>query len=203
MMPRWCKQSSKGFPMLIQLDDGDLEQMPPNLYTAFLRWLQDHSLKSAQGLKHSHIGKFPETSQQLTINVDNLVQDKQSRFPVSKLVSFPGKSSEPELPHDQAENGHVRFSQLFDSGIIAAKTLLRVRLTKENAKKLGRDYVTTGFRISPKGTVIFNDQEFDKPSPLATKVNGSSVNGWQYIEIKKNDQWVPLDELRKIWRNAS
>jgi hypothetical protein len=189
--------------MLIQLDDGDLEQMPPNLCTAFLRWLQDHSLKSAQKLEHPHIGKFQQMPQQLTINVGKAVPEKRSSVQVSKLVSFPGKSSEQELPHDQVEKVHVRFSQLSDSGIITTKTPLRVRLTKENVKKLGRDYFMAGFRISPKGTVIFNDQEFDKPSPLATKVNGSSVNGWQYIEIKKNDQWVPLDELRKIWRNAS
>ncbi|BAZ07927.1 hypothetical protein [Calothrix sp. NIES-3974] len=46
-------------------------------------------------------------------------------------------------------------------------------------------------------------EEFDKPSPLAAKVNGGAANGWEYIEVKKNDQWIRLEELRQIWRNTN
>ncbi|RDH47173.1 hypothetical protein CA946_21940 [Fischerella thermalis 111/344/542] len=65
------------------------------------------------------------------------------------------------------------------------------------AKKLQRDYIN-GLEISVKGTIVYNGEEFDKPSPLAAK-----INGWEYIEVKKDDKWVRLEELRKIWRKTN
>jgi hypothetical protein len=86
-------------------------------------------------------------------------------------------------------------------GLISEKTQIRVRLKQDRVNQLGYGYVTN-IRISSTGTVIHENEEFDKPSTLAKKLNDSSVNGWEYIEIKQNGQWVCLDELRKIWRNA-
>lgn len=65
-----------------------------------------------------------------------------------------------------------------------------------------REYIN-GLEISVKGTIFYQDEEFDKPSPLAKKINSSDVNGWEYIEVKKNNQWIRLEELRKIWRNTN
>ncbi|PMB02181.1 hypothetical protein CEN49_26220 [Fischerella thermalis CCMEE 5273] len=50
---------------------------------------------------------------------------------------------------------------------------------------------------------VYKGEEFDKPSPLAAKVNGGAANGWEYIEVKKNDQWIRLEELRQIWRSTN
>lgn len=38
--------------------------------------------------------------------------------------------------------------------------------------------------------------------PLAAKFNGGAVNGWEYIEVKKDNQWIRLEELRHIWRSS-
>ncbi|PMB45488.1 hypothetical protein CEN41_08040 [Fischerella thermalis CCMEE 5330] len=70
------------------------------------------------------------------------------------------------------------------------------------AKKLQRDYIN-GLEISAKGTIFYKGEEFDKPSPLAVKVYGPGANGWEYIEVKKNDQWIRLEELRQIWRSTN
>ncbi|WP_256678199.1 hypothetical protein [Fischerella major] len=59
-----------------------------------------------------------------------------------------------------------------------------------------------GLEISAKGTIFYKGEEFDKPSPLAAKVGGAA-NGWEYIEVKKNDQWIRLEELRQIWRSTN
>jgi len=79
---------------------------------------------------------------------------------------------------------------------------VRVRLKRDLAQKLGRNYINS-LEISIKGTILYDGQDFDKPSPLAEKVNGSSANGWEYIEVKKNDQWICLNELREIWRKTN
>jgi hypothetical protein len=70
------------------------------------------------------------------------------------------------------------------------------------AKKLGREYINS-LQVSATGTIVFEEQEFNKPSPLAVKVTGEGANGWEYIEVKKNDRWVRLDELRKILRKTN
>ncbi|NMG19325.1 hypothetical protein DP116_07585 [Brasilonema bromeliae SPC951] len=77
---------------------------------------------------------------------------------------------------------------------------VRVKLKREEAKKRSRDYINN-LEISVKGTIVYNGEEFEKPSPLAAKVNGGAANGWEYIEVKKDNQWICLDTLRKIWRN--
>ncbi|KJH69559.1 hypothetical protein UH38_23090 [Aliterella atlantica CENA595] len=78
---------------------------------------------------------------------------------------------------------------------------VRVKLKRDLAKKLGREYINS-LEISSTGTIVCDGQEFDKPSPLTGKINGSSCNGWEYIEIKKDGCWVRLEELRAIWRTT-
>lgn len=51
------------------------------------------------------------------------------------------------------------------------------------AKKLHCDYID-GLEISPTGTITYQGEDFDKPSPLAAKFNGGAANGWEYIEVK-------------------
>jgi hypothetical protein len=99
----------------------------------------------------------------------------------------------------QEEKGgmqHVLLSQLLDAGITRSGMPVRVRLMRKQAKAAGRDYLN-GLTISSRGTVIHDGQEFDKPSPLAAKLNGGAANGWEYIEIKKDNDWIRLDNLRK------
>ncbi|PSB54398.1 hypothetical protein C7B77_18270 [Chamaesiphon polymorphus CCALA 037] len=88
-------------------------------------------------------------------------------------------------------------------GLFTQNSQIRVRLKREKAQQVGYAYITTGIQISPSGTIVHNREEFDKPSPLATSINGGAVNGWEYIEIKQNGQWICLGELRKIWRSAA
>lgn len=125
--------------------------------------------------------------------------------PGQGLSSAPDKSpknSAVELK-STSKHTHIRLSQLLDAGITQVGMDVRVRLEAEVSKKTGHRYVTKKLKISTKGTVIYNGQEFNKPSPLAQSINESSVNGWEYVEVKKNGQWVCLDELRQIWRKAS
>ncbi|RCJ15380.1 hypothetical protein A6S26_07980 [Nostoc sp. ATCC 43529] len=63
------------------------------------------------------------------------------------------------------------------------------------AKKLHCDYIDDLY-ISRTGTNAYN------ASPLAAKFNGGAVNGWEYIEVKKDNQWIRLEELRHIWRSS-
>ncbi|HAG79963.1 MAG TPA: hypothetical protein DCL61_02065 [Cyanobacteria bacterium UBA12227] len=79
---------------------------------------------------------------------------------------------------------------------------VRVRLKKQLANKQGRQYINN-LAISAKGTIVYSSQEYNQPSPLAKDITGGAVNGWEYIEVKKNDQWVRLDELRKTWRKTN
>ncbi|OKH52741.1 hypothetical protein NIES2101_13880 [Calothrix sp. HK-06] len=79
---------------------------------------------------------------------------------------------------------------------------VRVRLKREVAKILGCNYVN-GLDISPKGTIVYKSEEFDKPSPLAAKVNGGGANGWYYVQVKNNGEWISLEELRQNWRKIN
>jgi uncharacterized membrane protein len=80
---------------------------------------------------------------------------------------------------------------------------VRIRLKREIAKIMHCNYVNN-LEISSKGTIVYKSEEFDKPSPLAVKVNGSNaVNGWHYIEVKNNGKWDSLEELRKNWRKTN
>ncbi|MDZ8134295.1 MAG: hypothetical protein RM049_03215 [Nostoc sp. DedQUE04] len=105
-------------------------------------------------------------------------------------------------PEENSENSHVKLSQLFDAGITRKGMSVRVKLKRGVAKKLHRDYID-GLEISPTGIIVYNGEDFDKPSPLAAKFNGGAANGWEYIEVKKNNQWIRLEELRQIWRSTN
>jgi hypothetical protein len=116
--------------------------------------------------------------------------------------SLTGVKDQPQDVHSaihQEENGgmsHVRLSQLLDAGITKSGMQVRVRLMRKQAKAAGRDYLN-GLTISSRGTVFHDGQEFDKPSPLAAKLNGGAANGWEYIEVKKDNDWIRLDNLRQ------
>lgn len=164
-------------PMNIHLNDNDISQMPKQLRTTFLNWLPQHL--SSQQSQFNQESETPMT-QQLTFD-----------FPPISQTSG-----------EKGDNAHVKLSQLFDAGITKRGMPVRVKLKQEIAKESSRNYINS-LEISPKGTIIFDGQEFDKPSPLAKKVNGSEINGWVYIEVKKDDEWICLDELRKIWRKTN
>lgn len=115
------------------------------------------------------------------------------------------KSLEFEKPNESEEETakfHVKLTQLLDTGITKRGMSVRVKLKRDLAKKLGREYINN-LEISPTGTIVYDGQGFDKPSPLAGKINGSSCNGWEYIEVKKDCCWVRLEELRAIWRKTN
>jgi hypothetical protein len=170
--------------MLIQLSDNDLAQMPPMLCNELLQWLQ-----VKQSKVFSPLTAVKETPEQLALKIDRPQPQSSVR-----LV----KPTQTALP-----DAHVRLSQLFDMGLFSQNSQIRVRLKREKAQQIGYAYITTGIQISPSGTIVHNGEEFDKPSPLATSINGGSVNGWDYIEIKQNGQWICLGELRKVWRKAA
>lgn len=166
--------------MDIRLNNDDLNRMPSELYTDLLNWLKSDR-------SQSNSLPTPQRSAEPRANPQQLALSLESKN---------------QIPEEKAEHSHVRLTQLFDAGIAKKGMAVRVKLKRDVAKKLSRDYIN-GLEISGKGTIFFDGQEFDKPSPLAAKINSSSVNGWEYIEVKKNDQWVCLDELRKIWRKTN
>ncbi len=198
------KTFTSSFPMLIQLNDSDLSQMPVSLRTHLLKWVETRQMKPNRQPKSSKTQSSQVEAYQLPIDFDNIgqIQQEKKSSPVSIKRVKPSQDS-PNLSIQKNNHVHVYFPQLFDAGILTQATPLRVRLTKENVKKFGYNYITTGLKISSKGTVLYKGEEFHKPSPLAQKINGSPVNGWVYVEAKKNGQWVCLDELRKIWRKAN
>lgn len=165
--------------MNIELSSEDLSRMPSNLSASLVNWLQHERLKPNQ----------------LTIKP----QSNPEQLALTLVTSRRGA----QKPYISSNHAHVRLSQLFDAGFTKPGMLVRVRLKQELAKKRGHDYMTKGLSISSGGTVVYNGREFDKPSPLAKQVNGSAVNGWEYVEVMKGRRWICLDELRKIWRNAS
>lgn len=162
--------------MNIHLSDKDLELMPENLRVSLLNWLVTQKSKSQSAstlLQHNK--RF---TQQLALNLQNQsIQEKE-------------------------DNSHVRLTQLFDAGITKAGMLVRVRLKRKLANKWGCKYVNN-LKISDKGTIICNGEEFDKPSPLVKQFNEGESNGWEYIEVKKDGKWLCLDELRQTWRNTN
>jgi hypothetical protein len=96
-----------------------------------------------------------------------------------------------------SERSQIRLTQLLDAGITRPGMQVRVRLMREQARNLGRDYLD-GLTISQTGAIVYEGEEFNKPSPLAKKINGCSANGWEYIEIKKDGAWKRLETLRKL-----
>lgn len=194
-------------PMDIHLNDSDISQMPELLRASFLDWLPQY-LKT-KGLQPEVIAH--QQSSCLAAYTPFAQNQQQPGVPVCQEPSKPDTSPTQltldwafasQTSEEKADNSHVRLSQLFDAGITKRGMPVRVQLKRDVAKKLGRNYLN-GLEISLKGTIVCDGQEFDKPSPLATKVNGGSANGWEYIEVKKNDQWICLDELRKIWRKTN
>lgn len=167
--------------MNIELSSDDLRRMPSNLSASLVNWLQYERLKPS----------YPPSKPQFQSDAEQLT------------LTLVASGRELRKSRISSNHAHVRLSQLFDAGFTKSGMAVRVRLTQEVAKKHGHDYVTKGLSISSKGTVIYNGQEFDKPSPLAKQINSSAVNGWEYIEVMKGGQWVCLDDLRKIWRKAS
>jgi hypothetical protein len=163
------------FLMNIHLSDRDIAQMPESLRNEFLDWLPE-SLKT----KNLRLDPVP------------VPQHDETVIP----------NHESQIPEENSDNTHVRLTQLFDAGITKRGMPVRVKLKRKVAKKLSREYVNN-LEISATGTIVYNEQEHDKPSPLAAKINGSAANGWEYVEVKKNDQWVCLDELRQIWRKTN
>jgi hypothetical protein len=187
--------------MNIQLTDQDLAQMPPELCSDLMGWLQTKQSRLMEQATTS--SSTAVTAEQLNLEVALSVADSKKWRRLSKLPQSVHSIQTQEFSGDSFDSSHIRLSQLFDMGLLTESTQIRIRLKRVNANQLGYSYLATGIQISPRGTVIFDGEEFDKPSPLASKVNGSAANGWAYIEIKRNGQWVCLNELRKIWRNVS
>ena len=183
--------------MIIQLTDGDLNHMPVSLCSDLLQWLQSKQSNAVQ-----QAGSASETkSQQLNFQVT--LPGAELKLPPSMTQPHRSQSTKGGKISDLCAHSHVRISQLFDIGLLVEKTSIRIRLKQDNASYLGYRYVMSGIYVSPKGKLVYDGKEFDKPSPLATKVNGSTVNGWEYVEIMRNGKWVCLNELRKVWRSVS
>jgi hypothetical protein len=177
--------------MEIRLDDSDFNKMPATLSSQLWRWLQDEGLQFVKGQNLN----APPKAEQLSLRlVETPLQQERDR----KIKRLSTQQS-----RKLSEHSHVRLSQLWDSGFTGIGMDVRVRLKAEVAKKVGYSYVTKGIKISETGTVLYDGKEYDKPSPLAEKINGGSVNGWEYVEVKKNGQWICLDQLRQMWRKVS
>jgi hypothetical protein len=178
--------------MNIELSVEDLRRMPQALSANLLDWLKYERLKVNPSSRQSS----PLKEKQITLSLSDPITKKQP--PVSKSVT----SKQPSVSEDiRSEHSHIRFSELFDAGITRPGMSLRVRLKRSQAREFGRDYLN-GLAISSRGTVVYEGEEFNKPSPLATKLNGSSVNGWEYLEVKREGEWVRLEILRQQMRRA-
>lgn len=183
--------------MQIQLSDTDIKKMPSFLRSELLVWLSHSSLKTAQRLIRD---ASAENSEQLTLDMNGQGVSQVSSSAgglIAPSSRLPGSSKV-----NQKKAAYVRLTQLFDAGITSAGIPVRVRLLKEKEKRLGYRYVTANIEISPMGTIIYRGEEFHKPSPLAAQINGSAVNGWDYIEVQKQGNWVSLNKLRKVWKQA-
>jgi hypothetical protein len=182
--------------MNIELSGEDLRKMPPNLVASLVNWLHYERLRPATTTSNSQ-GKSDVEQLSLALNSNSKEQDSHTFTKAVDLVkAF-------KAHQDSKEHHHIRLTQLFAAGITKAGMPVRVKLKQELAKQRGYEYVTKELSISRKGTVLYKTREFDKPSPLATQVNGSPINGWEYVEVMKDGQWVCLNELRRIWRTAS
>lgn len=166
--------------MLIQLADDDLAKMPTILRESFLGWLQ--SLNS---------GFNPAEFEQKGDN--RTTSDSPESVEPSNSDNFRAEQ------RGKRDRSHVHLSQLFDEGLTRAGMSVRVRLTRDRAKEIGRDYLNS-LTISATGKIFHEGQEFDKVSPLAGKLNGCTLNGWEYLEVKKDGEWVKFDTLRRRLR---
>ncbi len=170
--------------MIIQLSREDLGKMPPALRHDFLGWMQSVSTSCSSA---------------------ELKQVDEDRVPseLLDLAESSNVSGNDDVPkgegQDKRDRSHVRLSQLFDEGLTRAGMSVRVRLTQDRAKEVGRDYLNS-LTISATGTIFHEGQEFDKVSPLAGKLNGCTLNGWEYLEVKKDGEWIKFDTLRQQLR---
>lgn len=174
--------------MLVQLTDGDLLKMPTLLRRDLLGWLQSTDSDSSSPVQ--------TTQEDLNLAVMRIATPKHSKA----LDSENYFALDPE-DKDKSDRSQIRLSQLFDSGLTRSGMPVRIRLKREQAKKIGRGYIN-GLTISPTGTVVDEGENFDKPSPLATKLNSSPANGWEYLEVKRDGEWVRLETLRQQMRQA-
>lgn len=161
--------------MNIHLNDKDINSMPEPLRTSFLDWVLDKGQSNSCSTPILSVHKRA-SAQQL-------------------ILEFPSRVR-------KEDNSRVKLTQLFDAGMTKSGMLVRVRLKRKLADKLGRKYINN-LEISDEGTIIYNGEEFDQPSPLAKKINEGESNGWEYVEVKRNHEWVCLDELRQTWRNTN
>jgi hypothetical protein len=170
--------------MLIQLTDNDLAKMPTILRENFLGWLQ--SLNS--GFSSTQLEQREDT------------RTTSDRLELVKSSSASGNDNVTRAEQqDKKDRSHIRLSQLFDEGLTRTGMSVRVRLTQDRAKEVGRDYLNS-LTISATGTIFHEGQEFDKVSPLAGKLNGCTLNGWEYLEVKKDGEWIKFDSLRQQLR---
>ncbi|MCC3473763.1 MAG: hypothetical protein JGK10_18690 [Microcoleus sp. PH2017_13_LAR_U_A] len=170
--------------MDIRLNDSDISQMPELLRTSFLDWLPQY-------LKTNTLQPEVPVSQ----------QSSKPETPPTQLTLDLALAS--QTSDEKSDNSHVKLTQLFDAGMTKQGMPVRVKLKQDVAKNLGREYINNNLEISIKGTIVYDGQDFDKPSPLAKKLNGSSANGWESIEVKKNNKWICLNELRATWRKTN
>lgn len=163
--------------MELHLSHDDLCQMPSNLHADLLHWLKIQKSQPDQ-VPAVQAPKAPRVSpQQLSLNLEERKVERKT------------------------ENFRVRLTDLYDAGITKRNMEVKVKLKTNIAKVRGCKYIN-GLHISGKGTIFYKDKEFDLPSPIAEEVNGSSANGWEYVEVKKDGKWITLGNLRKIWRRS-
>lgn len=156
--------------MNISLTEDDLSQMPSALRTSLLHWISANQQTSVCR-HHSNTKKA-----------------------VKQLSLLP--KPENQVPELETSHPRVTLTQLYDAGITKQGMPIRVRLKRDRAKELGRSYVNS-LEIASTGKIFFQGHKFNIPSRLATKVNGSSANGWYYVEVKVDEHWVRLEQLRK------
>lgn len=185
--------------MNISLTEDDLSQMPSALRTSLLHWQMTKMSAIGQTPVHRHPSQPKETAIQLSLltEPENQVPDPETNDNHVTLTK-----PQDRVPQLETKHTHVTLTQLYDAGITKPGMPIRVRLKKDIARKRGRSYFDN-LRISDRGTIIYEGNEFNKPSPLVAKINGSSAPGWDYVEAKVDGVWVRLEQLRQSLRQTS
>lgn len=70
---------TSNFPMLIQLNDSDLSQMPVSLRTHLLNWVQTRQMKPNRQAQSSQTQPSQIEAYQLPIDFENLGQAQQEK----------------------------------------------------------------------------------------------------------------------------
>ncbi|WP_439674010.1 GmrSD restriction endonuclease domain-containing protein [Embleya sp. MST-111070] len=84
----------------------------------------------------------------------------------------------------------IRLGDLIDAGLLTPPT----RLTP------ARDGQGVEAVVDARGRITLDGEEFDSPSPAASRSAGVSTNGWLYWNAHLDDGPVLLDELRSEYR---